>query len=148
MSACRIAAVSVLHILRELMWLSVFSISVGAACGALLRWGIGTRLGVDGSALSVGTLTANLLGAYLIGISIALFAAIPDISPQWRLFIITGFLGSLTTFSSFSAEIFTLLQGGRWSWALGGALMHVLGSVCLTFCGVATVLLLRTVLRV
>lgn len=129
------------------MWLSVLSISAGAACGALLRWGITLRALSIPSTVPVGTLVSNLLGAYLIGVALAAFAALPALSPQWRLFIITGFLGSLTTFSSFSSDIFTLLQGGRWSWALVGTLAHVLGSLVLTFFGFSTVLLIRTVLR-
>lgn len=129
------------------MWLSVVSVSAGAVCGALLRWTIGMRTGALESTVPAGTLFSNLLGAYLIGVSIAALAALPDVSPQWRLFIITGFLGSLTTFSSFSVDIFELLQGGRWSWALLGTVAHVLGSIILTFIGVSTVLLVRTLLR-
>lgn len=129
------------------MWFSILSVSAGAACGALLRWAITLRALSMPSVIPAGTLFSNLLGAYLIGVTIAVFAALPDLSPQWRLFIITGFLGSLTTFSSFSSDIFTLLQGGRWSWALVGTLAHVLGSLILTFLGLSTVLLIRTVLR-
>lgn len=129
------------------MWLQILSISVGAAAGALLRWTLSLRATSSVFPIPTGTLAANLLGAYWIGIAVAIFAILPQLSPTWRLFFITGFLGSLTTFSSFSAEMVALLQQGRWSWALAGGAAHVLGSLALTFLGIATVVGLRVLLR-
>lgn len=129
------------------MWVQIISISVGAAAGALLRWTLSARATSSLSPIPIGTLTANLLGAYLIGIAMAAFAALPQLSPTWRVLLITGFLGSLTTFSSFSAEMVALLQEGRWSWALFGGVAHVLGSITLTFLGIGTVFALRMLLR-
>ena len=91
----------------------------------------------------MGKLMANLLGAYLVGIALAYFIDQPTISPQWRLFIITGFLGGLTTFSSFSAEVVQLMQRDQLLLALGLALMHVCGSLLLTFFGIWTVQALK-----
>ena len=85
------------------MWKSIFAISLGAALGALLRWQLGARLNSIFPTLPPGTLMANLIGGYIIGLAVAYFAYAPDISPEWRLFIITGFCGGLTTFSTFSA---------------------------------------------
>lgn len=127
------------------MWLSIVAIASGAACGAVLRWILGNRLNSLFPLLPPGTLAANLLGAYLIGIAIAVFATLPNLSPEWRLFVITGFLGALTTFSSFSAEMVAVLQQGRISWAIGGIFAHVAGSLLLTFAGIGTVMLLRLV---
>ena len=82
-----------------------------------------------------GTLAANLVGGYLIGVCLAVFQALPDLDPAWRLAIVTGFLGGLTTFSSFSAEVVTLLQQTRYALAFGTALLHVAGSLLLTIAG-------------
>lgn len=120
------------------MWKSILAISLGAALGALLRWQLGARLNSIFPALPPGTLVANLLGGYIIGLAIAFFAYAPDISPAWRLFIITGFCGGLTTFSTFSAEVITLLQEGRLSWAMGTIATHVSGSLLMTLAGLAT----------
>ncbi|MEY3799078.1 MAG: CrcB protein [Pseudomonadota bacterium] len=86
----------------------------------------------------LGTLLANLVGGYLVGIAIAFFGNNPNLSPEWKLFVITGFLGGLTTFSSFSAEILGLMQRGEFTWALGTALLHLIGSLALTFLGILT----------
>jgi len=118
---------------------AVLAISVGAALGALLRWQLGVRLNSVFPTLPPGTLVANLIGAYVIGVAIAFFAVFSAISPAWRLLIITGFCGGLTTFSTFSAELAELLQQGRLSWALGMIAAHVVGSVAMTFAGMATV---------
>ena len=91
---------------------SIVSISLGAALGALLRWLLALRFNALFPALPLGTLAANLLGGYLIGIAVGVFATWPDLPPQARLFVITGFLGGLTTFSTFSAEVVTQLQRG------------------------------------
>ena len=102
----------------------VIAISIGAALGALLRWGLGTQLNALFPSLPPGTLAANLVGGYLIGLAIAFFASHPSLPPEWRLFVITGFLGGLTTFSTFSAEVVTQLMGGRTGWALATIAIH------------------------
>lgn len=119
------------------------AIGIGAACGAWLRWGLGLWLNPVFPTLPIGTLAANLLGGYLIGLSIAFFAQQPGLSPEWRLLIITGFLGGLTTFSTFSAEIFTLLSRQQWSWGALSVVLHLAGSVLMTALGVWTYKMLR-----
>lgn len=121
------------------MWKSVVAISIGASLGALLRWWLGTQLNSLFPTVPPGTLTANLVGGYIIGIAIAFFASHSAIAPEWRLLIITGFCGGLTTFSTFSAEIVTLLQQGRNLWAVSAAAVHLGGSVLMTVAGIATV---------
>ena len=115
----------------------VLAICVGACIGALSRWALGLWLSAPG-ALPWGTLMANLLGGYLIGIFVALFQTMPELDPVWRLAIITGFLGALTTFSSFSAEVIGLLQQQRLLPALGWAGVHLFGSLLMTAAGMAT----------
>lgn len=117
------------------MWKSVIAISLGASLGALLRWQLGLKFNSVFPALPLGTLSANLVGAYIIGVAIAYFSQIPQISPEARLLIITGFCGGLTTFSTFSAEVFTQLQNSQILWAFRTMLVHVVGSVLLTFLG-------------
>ncbi|MES1948596.1 camphor resistance protein CrcB [Salinisphaera sp. C84B14] len=126
---------------------SILAIAVGAACGANLRWALGLALNALFPALPPGTLAANLLGAGLIGMAIATFAAMPDLSPFWKLAIVTGFLGALTTFSTFSAEIFTQIQSGRLGWAFVGIAAHVAGSLAMTGLGMGAVALLRQIGR-
>ncbi len=116
----------------------VLAISLGSALGAVLRWILGTRLNNLFPAIPPGTLAANLIGGYIIGIAIAYFAQAPGIAPEWRLFIITGFCGGLTTFSTFSAEIVSLLQQGRLGWAMGAIAAHVTGSLLATLAGLAS----------
>ena len=123
---------------------SVFAISLGAALGALLRWWLGTRLNATLPSLPLGTLAANLIGGYVVGVGIAFFAAFAAVSPEWRLFVITGFCGGLTTFSTFSAEIVTLLQQGRMLWACAAVAAHLFGSLLMTFAGVGTVAWLKS----
>jgi CrcB protein len=125
------------------MWKSILAISLGAAIGALLRWQLGIKLNSFLPSLPPGTLTANLIGGYIVGLAIAYFAQAPDIAPEWRLFIITGFCGGLTTFSTFSAEVVTLLQEGRLTWAMGVIAVHVAGSLVMTLAGLATWHLLK-----
>ena len=125
------------------MLFSVASICAGASLGALLRWFLAGRLNPMHPFLPPGTLVANLIGGYLVGVAVALFAALPGLSPQWRLFVITGFLGGLTTFSTFSAEVVEQLQQGRPGWALATAALHLAGSLALTVLGIATVGWLR-----
>lgn len=121
------------------MWKSILAISTGAALGALLRWQLGLRLNSIFPTVPPGTLAANLIGAYVVGLAVAFFASFSAISPEWRLLVITGFCGGLTTFSTFSAELTTLLQEGRISWALTAVAAHVVGSVLMTLAGIATV---------
>ncbi|MCK0751845.1 MULTISPECIES: fluoride efflux transporter CrcB [Chromohalobacter] len=120
------------------MWFSIVAIGAGAALGANLRWLLGIWLNALFPSIPPGTLAANWLGAWLIGLSIAFFAQLPHLSPEWRLFVVTGFLGALTTFSTFSAEMFTNLQAGRYLMALSGIAVHVLGSLVMTGVGIAT----------
>ena len=100
------------------MWLSVVSVSVGAAAGGLCRWGLAEWLN-GRTGIPLGTLAANLIGGYLVGIAMALISARDSISPQWRLALVTGFLGGLTTFSSFSWEAVTLMRSGQVLLAMG-----------------------------
>lgn len=122
---------------------SVAAICVGASMGAVLRWGLSLALNGCFATIPAGTLAANLLGGYLIGVAFAIFAEHPALAPEWRLLIITGFLGGLTTFSTFSAEVVTLLQQGRWVWAMSTIAAHVAGSLSLTLLGIATVALVK-----
>ncbi len=126
-----------------MMLFAVLAVGVGAALGALLRWGLGSGLNHLFPALPPGTLVANLLGGYLIGVAMAVLTQAPHLAPEWRLFVITGFLGGLTTFSTFSAEVVIALQQGRTLWALATVGGHVLGSVAMTLLGLATVAVLR-----
>ncbi len=125
------------------MFNSLVAISVGAACGAVLRWFLGLWLNAAFPQIPPGTLLANLIGGYLIGLAFVFFANNPQLSPEWRLLIITGFLGGLTTFSTFSAEVTTLLQQGRWLWAGAAISVHVLGSLAMTIAGMATMTILK-----
>ena len=121
--------------------LPVLAISLGAAVGALARWGLGLWLS-PGSWLPWGTLAANLIGGYLIGVAIALFQSMPQLDPIWRLLLITGFLGGLTTFSSFSAEVVSFLMAERYGLALLTASLHVIGSLGMTVLGMKSLGLL------
>lgn len=123
--------------------LALVAIGVGAAFGAWLRWWLGLRLNPLFSHLPLGTLAANLLGGYLIGVAVAWFALRPDLPAEARLMVVTGFLGGLTTFSSFSAEVVHLVQTARYVWAAGAAAMHVGGSLTMTALGMWTVHALR-----
>jgi CrcB protein len=117
---------------------SILAISLGASLGAILRWVLGLVLDSMSVAITMGTLAANLIGGFLIGIALAFFSAHTELSPQWRLLIITGFLGGLTTFSSFSAELTLMIQEGRLSIALITVMLHVIGSILMTFLGIYT----------
>lgn len=125
------------------MGLTIVAISLGAALGALARWGLGLALNGLFPAVPPGTLVANLVGGYLVGLALPLLVAHPEWGPAWRLFVVTGFLGGLTTFSAFSGEVALLLQQGRWLLAGGAVGLHVGGSVAMTVAGFATVALLR-----
>jgi CrcB protein len=122
---------------------SILAICVGASLGALLRWWLGLALNSLFPTIPPGTLAANLVGGYLVGLAIAFFATYTAIAPEWRLLVITGFCGGLTTFSTFSAELVALLQQGRAAWALVAAVAHVAGAVLATFAGIATMAWLR-----
>ena len=125
------------------LFVAIIAIGIGAALGAILRCGLGVGLNHLLPAMPLGTLMANLLGGYLVGLAIALFAQAPQVQAEWRLFVITGFLGGLTTFSTFSAEVVHALQQGRLGWAAAAVSTHVLGSLGLTLLGLATPTLLR-----
>lgn len=120
------------------MWLSILAIFFGAGFGALLRAGFNFLTVGSASVIPLGTLISNMVGGYLIGIAIAFFGNNPSLSPEWKLLVVTGFLGGLTTFSSFSAEVVTFMQRGEFTWALGTALLHLVGSLVLTFLGILT----------
>jgi len=116
----------------------VIAICLGACTGALARWQLGLWLNpvaTAGTVLPWGTLAANLIGGYLIGVCVAVFQAMPQLDPAWRLALVTGFLGALTTFSSFSAEVVAMLGQQRYALALGTAGVHLLGSLALTIAG-------------
>lgn len=122
---------------------SIAAIAIGAALGALLRWLFGMQWNALFPLIPLGTLAANLVGGYLIGIAVVFFGSNPSLPPEWRLLVITGFLGGLTTFSTFSAEVVTLIQEERLLWAFGAISAHVLGSLLMTMLGMITMRLLR-----
>ena len=119
------------------------AVGIGAALGAWLRWGLGLWLNPVFPVLPYGTLAANLLGGYLVGLALAFFLNNPDLSPEWRLFLVTGFLGGLTTFSTFSAEVFTQMARGQLGWAMLTAGLHLFGSLTMTALGVWSARFLR-----
>ena len=120
------------------MWLPIFAIFFGAGFGALLRAGFNYATVGMASSLPLGTFISNIVGGYLIGIAVAFFGNNPHLSPEWKLLVVTGFLGGLTTFSSFSAEVVGFMQRGEFTWALGTALLNLIGSLALTFLGILT----------
>ena len=119
--------------------MGVLAVGVGAACGAWLRWALGLLLSGPASPVHLGTLAANLIGGYLVGVAVAIFTQSSLVAPEWRLLIITGFCGGLTTFSAFSAEIAALLQQGRLGAMAAGIVLHVGGSLAMTLLGIASV---------
>lgn len=121
------------------MWKTIFAVSVGAAAGALLRWWLGMKLNSYFPQIPPGTLAANLGGGFIIGAAIAFFSSYGALAPEWRLLIITGFCGGLTTFSTFSAEVVMLLRDGRVAWACGEAAVHLGGSLLMTIAGIGTI---------
>ena len=125
------------------MWKSLLAVSIGGMLGCVLRWCLAIFLNRYFPTIPPGTLAANLIGCYIIGIAIAFFTTHPAFAPEWRLFVTTGFCGGLTTFSTFSAEIVILLQSGRILWALGAVAAHLAGSLLMTFAGMATVIWLK-----
>jgi len=120
------------------MWKAVVAVCVGASLGALLRWALGAQLNQLWPALPPGTLIANLLGAYIIGLAIGYFLGAPSVAPEWRLLIITGFCGGLTTFSTFSAEVVMLIQQGELAKMAAAITLHLVGSLAATILGIAS----------
>ncbi len=121
------------------MLYAFIAIGLGAAIGAWLRWGLGLWLNPALTELPLGTLAANLVGGYMVGFAVAFFMQHPGLSSEWRLFIITGFLGGLTTFSTFSAETVTLLLRGQYAWGSAIIAAHLGGSLLMTVLGIQTV---------
>ena len=126
------------------MWKPIIAIAIGSVLGGLLRWGLGLKLNSLFPDMPPGTLAANLIAGYLVGLAVAFFAQTPSLPPEWRLLIITGFCGGLSTFSTFSAEIVHLLQRGLYAGAMGAVAIHVAGSGAMTLAGIATVAWLRS----
>jgi fluoride exporter len=122
---------------------ALLAIGSGAALGAILRWLLSNWLNALFPSLPPGTLVANLVGGYLIGVALAVFTQQSGWPAEWRLFVVTGFLGGLTTFSTFSAEVTHQIQQGRLHWALAAIAVHVCGSLMMTALGLATVQWLR-----
>jgi len=116
----------------------IFVICVFACLGALTRWQLGVVLNTM-APLPIGTLACNLIGGYLVGVCVGVFNTFPQIDPIWRLALVTGFMGSLTTFSSFSAEVIAMMTSARWFLALGTIGVHLFGSLILTFLGIKSV---------
>lgn len=117
---------------------AIAAVCLGASCGALLRWRLGAALNAVWPGIPLGTLTANLLGGYLIGLAAGAFAAWPTFGAQWGLLLVTGFLGSLTTFSAFSLETASLIQQNQLMAAAAMIALHVGGSLLMTFAGLAS----------
>lgn len=124
------------------MYLSILAVGIGGALGSLFRWFLGLRLNGLLPALPLGTLASNIIAGYVIGVAVAGFARLPDVAPEWRLFVITGLMGGLSTFSTFSAEVVQRLQDGRLGWAAGEIAIHVAASLVMTILGIATVSLM------
>jgi CrcB protein len=118
--------------------MSFVAVGLGAALGAWLRWGLGVWMSAWHPTLPLGTLTVNLAGGYLIGVALGFFAAHPQLPPEWRLFAVTGFLGGLTTFSTFSGEAMVLLERGDHGWALAHSGLHLGGSIVCCIAGHAS----------
>ncbi|MCZ4059874.1 fluoride efflux transporter CrcB [Pantoea sp. LMR881] len=118
---------------------SLFAVMIGGAVGCSLRWLISLRFNALFPSLPPGTLMVNLTGGFIIGAALAWFVKHPHIDQAWKLLIVTGLCGGLTTFSTFSAEIVVLLQSGKYLWAMSSVLIHVVGSLLMTFAGFALV---------
>lgn len=123
---------------------AILAISVGSIVGALMRYALSLGLNAFVPHIPMGTLASNLIAAYIVGAAIVFFGTSPGISPAWRLFVITGLAGGLSTFSTFSAELLTLLRDGRLGWSLGMLSLHVGGSLTMTGLGMASVSLIRS----
>jgi CrcB protein len=125
------------------MWQGALAVGIGAAFGAWMRWALGAWLNPVFPTLPLGTLAANLVGGYLVGIAVAYFGEHAGLPAEVRLFIITGFLGGLTTFSTFSAETVTLLTRAQYAWAFALISAHLAGSIVMTVLGILTIKWLR-----
>ncbi|MFU0880595.1 fluoride efflux transporter CrcB [Kluyvera cryocrescens] len=110
----------------------LLAVFIGGGTGSVARWLLSLKLNPMHHALPLGTLTANLIGAFIIGAGLAWFNRLPQVDPIWKLLITTGFCGGLTTFSTFSSEVVFLLQAGRFSWALLNVAVNLLGSFAMT----------------
>ncbi|WP_109480611.1 fluoride efflux transporter CrcB [Paraburkholderia sp. C35] len=124
------------------MYPSILAVAIGGALGSLFRWFLGLRLNALFPDLPLGTFAANVIAGYIIGVAIAFFARQPEIPAEWRLFVITGLMGGLSTFSTFSAEVVADLQQGKLAWAAGEIVIHVSSSILMTILGIATVTVL------
>lgn len=129
------------------MYPSILAVAIGGALGSLFRWFLGLRLNGLFPDLPLGTFAANVLAGYIIGVAIAFFGRLPEIPVEWRLFVITGLMGGLSTFSTFSAEVVADLQQGKLNWAAGEILIHVSASLVMTTLGIATVTAIAAVAR-
>jgi len=118
--------------------LAVLAVAIGGAFGALARWMLSYKLNVYFPAIPPGTLASNIIGGYIIGVAIAFFATRPEVAPEWRLLIITGFCGGLTTFSTFSAEVVMLIQQGELAKMAAAITLHLVGSLAATILGIAS----------
>ena len=126
------------------MAISLLAISAGASIGAILRWSLGLALNALFPPIPLGTLVVNLFGGYCIGMVLGIFGTFPKLGPEWNLLVITGFLGALTTFSTYSAEVTTLFQQGRFFLAMAAIAAHNIGSVCMTFLGLGSWALIQS----
>lgn len=126
---------------------SLLAISTGASLGAILRWSIGLALNTIFPPIPLGTLTVNLIGGYCIGVALGIFSTFPELGPEWRLLVVTGFLGALTTFSTYSAEVTILLQQERFFLALAVIALHNIGSLCMTFLGLGSFTLAKSFIQ-
>lgn len=122
---------------------AIIAISIGSVVGALMRYGLSLSMNAFVPHIPMGTLASNLIAAYIVGVAIAFFGSTPNLPPAWRLFVITGLAGGLSTFSTFSAELLTLLRDGRLGWSAGMLALHVGGSLTMTALGMATISLTR-----
>jgi CrcB protein len=125
------------------MWKSVLALAIGSIVGGFSRWWLGLKLNTLFPTIPPGTLAANLIAGYVIGAAVGVFAQFPGLAPEWRLLIITGFCGGLSTFSTFSSEVVTLLQRGQLAWAVGEICIHVVGSLAMTLAGIVTIQLIK-----
>ncbi|WP_435930378.1 fluoride efflux transporter CrcB [Dryocola sp. BD613] len=121
----------------------LFAVIIGGSLGCVIRWQLGARLNAFFPELPPGTLLVNLLGGFIIGAAMAYFIRHPGLDPAWRLLVTTGLCGGMTTFSTFSLEVFALLQSGNYVWVVTSVLVHVLGSLAMTAAGFYAMTLLQ-----